>query len=158
MAESQQKPKKQKSRNTTGLENVREEKIKFSNYFSPDVMELVNRLYRQDNCRTKSEFVQKAVRFYCGYLLNREETAMDFIAPQIASLTEGIVAGTEHRLSRAMFKIAVELGAVTHMLAAVNDVDDETLYKLRAMCTDEVKRINGTISFESAVRYQRSDA
>ena len=157
MAESQQKSKKQKSRNTAGLENVREEKIKFSNYFSPDVMELVNQLYQQDNCRTKSEFVQKAVRFYCGYLLTQENAATEYLAPQIASVTEGILSGTEHRLSRAMFKIAVELGAVTHLLAAVNDVDDETLYKLRAMCTDEVKRINGTISFESAVCYQRSD-
>ena len=158
MGESNKKESRKKAMNIADSTNVTENKIKFSNYFSPDVMELVNRLYRQDNCRTKSEFVQKAVRFYCGYLLNREETAMDFIAPQIASLTEGIVSGTEHRLSRAMFKIAVELGAVTHMLAAVNDVDDETLYKLRAMCTEEVKRINGTISFESAVRYQRSDA
>lgn len=56
-----------------------------------------------------------------------------------------------------MFKIAVELGAVTHMLAALNEIDDETLFKLRMMCTDEVKRINGIINFEKAVRYQRND-
>ena len=158
MAESNEKEIRKKERNITDSANVTEYKIKFSNYFAPEVMELVNRLYRQDNCRTKSEFVQKAVRFYCSYLLSQDRAATDFLAPQIASITEGIVSGTEHRLSRAMFKIAVELGAVTHMLAAVNDVNDETLYKLRAMCTDEVKRINGTISFESAVRYQRSDA
>ena len=43
------------------------------------------------------------------------------------------------------------------MLAAMNDVDDATLYKLRLMCSDEVKRINGIINFEKAVRYQRSE-
>ncbi len=32
-----------------------------------------------------------------------------------------------------------------------------TMIKLRAMCTDEVKRINGIINFEKAVRYQRTD-
>ena len=54
-------------------------------------------------------------------------------------------------------KIAVELGAVTHMLAAVHEIDDDTMIKLRAMCIDEVKRINGVINFEKAVRYQRLD-
>lgn len=82
---------------------------------------------------------------------------MDYLAPQIATITEGIVKGTEQRLSRAMFKVAVELGAVSHMLAAIHGIDDDTMIKLRAMCTDEVKRINGIINFEKAVRYQRSD-
>ena len=43
------------------------------------------------------------------------------------------------------------------MLAAVHDIDDDTMIKLRAMCTDEVRRINGIINFEKAVRYQRLD-
>lgn len=120
-------------------------------------MEIIDTLFEHDNCKSRSEFIEKAVRFYCGYLLNKEHTATEFIAPQLATLTEGIVKGTEQRLSRAMFKIAVELGAITHMLAAVHDIDDDTMIKLRAMCTDEVRRINGIINFEKAVRYQRSD-
>ena len=60
-------------------------------------------------------------------------------------------------MSRAIFKLAVEVGALTHMLAAINEVDDETLKRLRVMCIDEVKRINGIINFEKAVRYQRGD-
>ena len=52
-----------------------------------------------------------------------------------------------------MFKIAVELGAITHMLAAVHEIDDDTMIKLRAMCTDEVRRINDVTNFEKAVRY-----
>ncbi len=131
-------------------------KVKFPLYIFPDTMEKVDMLYEADNCKSKTEFIEKAVRFYCGYLLNKEHTATEFIAPQIATVTEGIVRGSEQRLSRAMFKIAVELGAVTHMLAALNEIDDETLFKLRMMCTDEVKCINGIINFEKAVRYQRS--
>ena len=91
-----------------------------------------------------------------GYLLNKESTATEFIAPQLAVITEGIVKGSEQKLSRALFKLAVEVGALTHMLAAINEIDDETLKKLRIMCVDEVKRINGIINFEKAVRYQRS--
>lgn len=131
-------------------------KVKFPLYIFPDTMQKVDMLYEADNCKSKTEFIEKAVRFYCGYLLNREHTATEFIAPQLATMTEGIVRGSEQRLSRAMFKIAVELGVVTHMLAALNEIDDETMFKLRMMCTDEVKRINGIINFEKAVRYQRS--
>ena len=60
-------------------------------------------------------------------------------------------------MSRAIFKLAVEGGASTHILAAINDIEESTLFKLRKMVTDEVRRINGIIKFESAVRYQRSE-
>ena len=98
----------------------------------------------------------KLAVFYCGYLLNKDSVAAEYAAPQITAITEGIVKGTEQRLSRALFKVAVELGAVSHMLAAVHEIDDDTMIKLRTMCTDEVKRINGIINFEKAVRYQRN--
>lgn len=152
------KSKSEKERETAEKQAVSDDvKVKFPLYVFPDTMEKVDMLYEADNCKSKTEFIEKAVRFYCGYLLNSEHTATEFIAPQLATMTEGIVRGSEQRLSRVMFKIAVELGAVTHMLAALNEIDDETLFKLRMMCTDEVKRINGIINFEKAVRYQRSE-
>lgn len=134
-----------------------DKKQRFGLKIFPETMEIIDTLFEHDNCKSRSEFIEKAVRFYCGYLLNKEHTATEFIAPQLATLTEGIVKGTEQRLSRALFKVAVELGVVSHMLAAINDIDDETMVKLRAMCTDEVRKINGVINFERAVRYQRAD-
>ncbi len=142
--------------NSALFDNVTEGKIKFPLYVFPDTMKNVDMLYEVDNCRSKTEFIEKAIRFYCGYLLNQKHTATEFIASQLATIIEGIVKGTEQRMSRAMFKIAVELGALTHMLAAINEIDDDTLQKLRIMCVGEVKRINGIINFEKAVRYQRS--
>lgn len=142
--------------NSALFDNVTEGKIKFPLYVFPDTMKNVDMLYEVDNCRSKTEFIEKAVRFYCGYLLNKEHTATEFIAPQLAVITDGIVKGSEQKLSRALFKLAVEVGALTHMLAAINEIDDDTLQKLRIMCVDEVKRINGIINFEKAVRYQRS--
>ena len=149
--------KKRKSAEDSALfDNVASEKLKFPLYIFSDTMEKVNMLYETDNCRSKTEFMEKAIRFYCGYLLQNKPELVDYLAPQLATLTEGIVKGMEQRLTRALFKVAVELGAVSHMLAAINDIDDETMVKLRAMCTDEVRRINGVINFERAVRYQRS--
>lgn len=131
-------------------------KVKFPLYVFPETMQKIDMLYEADNCKSKTEFIEKAIRFYCGYLLNKDSVAAEYAAPQITAITEGILKGTEQRLSRALFKVAVELGAVSHMLAATNDIDDETMVKLRAMCTDEVRRINGVINFERAVRYQRN--
>ena len=138
-------------------DGVTAEKIKFPLYVFPETMKTVDILYKSDNCSSRTEFMEKAIRFYCGHLLNKDSVAAEYAAPQITAITEGIVKGTEQRLSRALFKVAVELGAVSHMLAAINDIDDDTMIKLRAMCIDEVKRINGVINFEKAVRYQRSE-
>ena len=153
--------KVQKMKKSTDIaeenDGVTAEKIKFPLYVFPETMKTVDILYKSDNCSSRTEFMEKAIRFYCGYLLNQEHTATEFIAPQLAVITEGIVKGSEQKLSRALFKLAVEVGALTHMLAAINEIDDDTLKKLRIMCMDEVKRINGIINFEKAVRYQRSD-
>lgn len=132
-------------------------KQRFGLKIFPETLEIVDTLFEHDNCKSRSEFIEKAVRFYCGYLLTKESTATEFIAPQLASITEGIVKGSEQKLSRSLFKLAIEVGALTHMVAAINEIDDDTLHKLRIMCVDEVKRINGIINFEKAVRYQRSD-
>ena len=142
--------------NTPDEKDVIKKKLKFPVYMYQDTMEKVDMLYESDDCRSKTEFMEKAIRFYCGYIMSNEKTSVDYIASQLSVITEGIIKGTEQRLSRAIFKLAVEVGALTHMLAALNDIDDNTLGKLRIMCIDEVKRINGIINFEKAVRYQRS--
>ena len=155
--ESNKQKKRESAEDTALSDGVTEEKVKFPLYVFPDTMEKVDLLYKFDNCGSKTEFMEKAIRFYCGYLLNKENTATEFIAPQLASITEGIVKGSEQKLSRALFKLAVEVGVLTHMVAAINEIDDDTLQRLRIMCVDEVKRINGIINFEKAVRYQRSE-
>ena len=75
----------------------------------------------------------------------------------ITSTMESVVSGCEQRINRNMFKIAVELGKIAHTLAAANDVDEDTLRELHAMCVDEVRHINGAISFECAVRFQNDE-
>lgn len=131
-------------------------KIRFGMKLYPETLDMIDATYQRDNCLSRSEFIEKAVRFYCGYLHNQDHTAIDFIAPQLAEIIDGSAKGSEQRLSRAIFKLAVEAGVQTHILAAINDIDDTTLFKLRDMVTDEVRRINGVINFENAVRYQRS--
>ena len=122
-------------------------------YFQPETMRKIEQEYREDNCFSKTEFIEKAVRFYIGYLRQQEE--VNYLSPLITETVKAQIKGTEQRLARLMFKVAVELGKLSHMTAAINDVDDETLDKLHAMCVNEVRRINGIIDYEDAVGYQR---
>ena len=43
-------------------------KIKFPLWLMPDTKATVECLYRQDGCNSQSEFIEKAILFYCGYL------------------------------------------------------------------------------------------
>lgn len=116
-------------------------------------MDGVNAIYTHDNCRSKSEFIEKAVKFYIGYL--SQNVNVNYISPMITETVKAQINGTEQRLARLLFKVAVELGKLTHLLAAANDVDDETLRQLHVMCINEVRKINGVIDCEDAVRYQK---
>lgn len=80
---------------------------------------------------------------------------MNYISPMITETVKATIKGTKQRLARLLFKVAVELGKLSHMTAAINDVDDETLRSLHAMCVNEVRKINGIIDYEDAVEYQK---
>ena len=129
-----------------------ETKIRVPLWIYPSTDGEIESTYESDNCKSKSEFIEKAIQFYLGYL--KQERNVNYLSPRITSQMNAIIAGTEQRLSRNLFKIAVELGKISHMMAVDNNVDEDTLRELHAMCVDEVRHINGCIDFDSAVRFQ----
>lgn len=100
-----------------------------------------------------SEFIEKGILFYIGYLSQQDN--LNYISPMITKTVKAQINDTEQRLARLLFKVAVELGKLTHLLAVANDVEDETLCQLLVMCINEVRKINGVIDCEDAVRYQK---
>lgn len=132
-----------------------ETKIRVPLWIYPSTDGEIENTYESDNCRSKSEFIEKAIKFYLGYL--KQEKNVNYLSPMITSTMEAVVNGCEQRMNRNMFKMAVELGKIAHTLAAANDVDEDTLRELHAMCVDEVRHINGAISYESAVRFQNGE-
>lgn len=130
-----------------------ENKVKFPLWAYPQTLRDVESHFRGDNCRSQSEFIEKAIRFYIGYL--DEEKSVNYISPLITETVNATIKGTEQRLARLLFKVAVELGKLSHMLAAVNDIDAETMRQLQGMVAAEVRKINGIIDCEEAVKYQK---
>lgn len=68
----------------------------------------------------------------------------------ITETVKAQIKGTEQRLARLLFKVAVELGKLSHMTAAMNDVDDETLRSLHLFEYEDYQK-NSTVKNGSAL-------
>ena len=59
-----------------------------------------------------------------------------------------------NRISRMLFKLAVELAVTMNVVAASQEIDRISLERLRGECVKEVKRLNGSFSFNDAADWQ----
>ena len=128
-------------------------KQKRSIYLHPDVVNQVEETYPKEDCRSRTEFIEKAVRFYLGYLSAGNDSSL--LPNAFLSNMKSIVAESDNRQSRLLFKLSVEMAMMMNLLASMQDVDDVTLNRLRGECVKEVKRLNGSFSMDDAVRWQR---
>ena len=133
--------------------SVPTDKYKFALWLHPDTLEKVKELYRQDDCRSKSEFIEKAIRFYIGCLT--AEDSASYLPNAFLSNMKSIVAEGTHQISKMLFKQSVELAMLMNIVAATQDIDRDTLSRLRGECLKEVKRTNGNFRFEDAVEWQK---
>ena len=129
------------------------DKNKFALWIYPETLERVEKLYRGDGCKSRSEFIEKAINFYCGYLT--AENYKEYFPEAIVSTVQGSLDGFENRMASLIFKYAVELAMMMQVTAASFQVDEETLSRLRGNCVNDVKRLNGRINFDDAVKYQK---
>ncbi len=128
------------------------DKEKFALWVRPTTMQGVRENYREDNCRSQSEFIENAILFYLGYLT--ADKPKSFLPSMFLSTMKGIVAESDNRTSGLLFKIAVELAILQNLIAATNEVDELTMTKLRGECIKEVKRIHGIFTMEKAMDWQ----
>jgi hypothetical protein len=133
-----------------------ENKHKFALWIYPDTQKRVDQLYKSDNCKSRSEFIEKAIRFYCGYI--SAENALEFLPTSITSAVSGAVQSTENRMARLMFKLAVEMSMMMNVVAAGADLDDIGLKRLRGKCVDDVKKSIGAVNFDEVLRFQRGES
>lgn len=122
-------------------------------YTDKETLDRINAALSTANCRTRNEFINKAVRFYLAFLNNRDYS--EFLTPALESVIAGKIGDTENRIARVLFKQSVELAMMMHIVAATNDVQPEDLNKLRKMCVDEVSRLGGKYKFDDVVRFQQ---
>jgi len=132
-----------------------EKKARIPIWFYPSTITMIDNMYPQNDFRSRSEFLEKAAQFYCGYLSADE--AVNFLPRALTSAISGTVQSSENRISRLLFKLAVEMSMMMNVVAAGADVDDIHLARLRGKCVEDVKRSIGAINFDEVMRFQRGE-
>lgn len=84
----------------------KELKRRFQLWLKPSVLDMADDLYEQDNCGSRSEFIEKAIQFYAGYLYSQK--TQDYLPKIVISTLKGITAESMNQISRILFKMAVE--------------------------------------------------
>lgn len=133
----------------------KEKKIRIPLWLYPSVEDKIMKNFEADNCKSPSEFIEKAIIFYCGYLASEEYK--QYLPNVIISTMQGSLDSFEDRMATLLFKIAVELCMMLHVTAATNQIDESTLTKLRGLCVDEVKKLRGSVRLENAVNFQNGN-
>lgn len=134
--------------------NKKEPKRKFALWIRDSVLNLARENHKKDNCSCQSEYIEKAIIFYTGYL--NSEDNRKYLPNTIASTMRGISDKSDNRISRMLFKIAVEQAIMMNLFASQYEIDDVTLARLRGSCVEQVKKTNGSFSIEDAVRWQNN--
>ena len=106
------------------------------------------------NCQSRSEFVEKALHFYMGYLASEDIT--EYLSKALLTNLRGILDSNNDRMRSLLFKLCVETNMMMHVIAAHFKDDVGDLRALRGYAADEVKHTYGRISFDSAVKVQSS--
>ena len=130
-----------------------ERKRKFALYIKPSILKIAESWYEEDNCGSVSEFIEKAIQFYGGYVSTEQNP--NYLPGIVISTLKAIIQSSDDRQNRMLFKIAVELSMMMNVLATMNEnISREDLDSLRGHCVEEVKRINGCLSLNDAYRWQ----
>ena len=130
-----------------------ENRLKITLWLKPGIVRRMDGWLEEDNCSNRREFIEKALRFYMGYLAT--EDTSEYLSRALVDTLRGTLADNENRLRTLLFKLCVEVNMMGHTVAAHFRADPVNRRELRAYAVDEVLRTNGKISFDDALELQR---
>lgn len=136
------------------MQDKRGLKERITVWINPEILKTTDSLIETANCRSRSEYVQNAISLYNEYIyLNKSN---NFLPSMITSAIDGVIENSENRVSRVIFKLAVEMSMMMNILASISEVDNSTLEKLRIKCVSDVKKSIGSITVENVMEYQKN--
>jgi hypothetical protein len=115
----------------------------------------IERWYQEDNCRSKNEFIEKAVNCYADMLAAGESTTLP---RAVQSAIDACLKLFEDRIASLLYKQAVEMDMAMSILLQSLNVSEEVLRQERAKSIAAVKRTNGQLRMEQKLRELESEA
>ncbi len=120
----------------------------------PETKRKIERWYQEDNCRSKNEFIEKAVNCYTDMLAAGESTTLPRV---VQSAIDNRLKLFENRISSLLYKQAVEMDMMTSLVLQSLNVSEEVLRQERAKSIAAVKRTNGQLRMEQKLRELESE-
>lgn len=130
-----------------------ENKKRSAMWLYPETYQKIDHNLELADCKNRSDFLEKAVDFYIGYLSSQNATT--YLSKILLEAIAGTLKENENRQSANLFRLSVEMSMMMNILAAGLEISDEDMRKLRGRCVQEVKRNKGRINMEDAVKYQQ---
>ena len=131
-----------------------ESKKKCAIWLTHETKELVEHMYASDNCKSQSEFIEKAIQFYAGYL--NTQNAGAFLPEVLSTVLVGTMDNFGQRIGTQLNKMAIEQNMCNHILVEDTDMDERDYQLLRGRSVREVQSTNGRISFKDVLDFQKS--
>ena len=82
----------------------------------PETRRQMDGWLEESNSKNRNEFVEKALRFYMGYL--GAEDITEYLSDALVATLRGIIADNANRTNSLLFKCAVAQGIKAHTIAA----------------------------------------
>ena len=121
----------------------------------PETKQKIERWYQGDNCRSKNEFIEKAVNCYADMLAAGESATLP---RAVQSAIDARLKLFEDRMASILYKQTVEMDmAISILLQSVN-VDESVLRQERAKSIAAVRHTNGRLRMEQKLRELESEA
>ena len=133
--------------------NNEDKKKKVGLYLNDSTYIEVKQSYRKDGCRSLTEFMERAVIYYLGYV--NSEYITDYLSPTIMSSVKAASDENTKRITRILFKLAVEMAIMNNLVAANLDLNEEQINILRHECEREVRKLSGDFNMNDAIRWQK---
>ena len=116
----------------------------------PETRRRIEQWYAADNCRSKNEFIEKAVNFYVDHLEIQDNQTL--LPMAIQSAVNGRLSRMEDYIAHRDFTRCVEQDMTNGIIAEAFEMDRDDLKRRRAQSVRNVRATNGTISLEKYAR------
>ena len=111
---------------------------------SPELLARCDASIALTNAQSRSEFICDAIEFYIATLQSGGYSKV--LTPALESVIGSKIALSEDRISRMIYKLAVEIAMLNHLYAAAYNTEEDYIEWLRDHCKLEVAKVNGRMN------------
>ena len=126
-------------------------KKSYNFYLSPEADCMIDSSLVASDSRSRSDFVEKAVRYYAASL--GAEMHNELLSQELIRVLQDNIKNVENHISSTIFKMAGEQAVLSLLFAdmLVENLDRKELQRYRNEAYDLIRKRHGSIMFEDAL-------